>query len=98
MGKFRIPTVTVEDSNRRGWKVINEADFDPDKHKIYKEKPTKAEKKAEKKAEETDENATSSVAKMKKDELVAELDLFGLDTEGTVAELRERLTSAMAGE
>lgn len=30
-----LPTVTVVDDNRRGWRIINRADFDPAVHTLY---------------------------------------------------------------
>lgn len=42
---MQIPTVKIEAGNKRGFRVINERDFDPKKHKKHGEKP-KPKKKA----------------------------------------------------
>lgn len=37
-----IPTVKVEAASERGWRIINEADFDPKRHKLFAPKAAKA--------------------------------------------------------
>jgi hypothetical protein len=39
-----IPTVKIEAASERGWRIINEADFDPKRHKLFAEKAEKPEK------------------------------------------------------
>lgn len=38
-----IPTVKIEAASERGWRIINEADFDPKRHKLFAPKAAKAE-------------------------------------------------------
>ena len=45
---MQIPKVTIVDDNRRGFKNINEIDFDPKKHKLFKEKAVRAPRKRKK--------------------------------------------------
>lgn len=37
-----IPTVKIEAASERGWRIINEADFDPKRHKLFAPKAAKA--------------------------------------------------------
>ena len=39
----KVETVKIEDKNKRGFKTINKSNYDAKKHKLYKEKATKAE-------------------------------------------------------
>lgn len=32
---MRIPTVKIKKDSERGWSIINESDFDPDKHELF---------------------------------------------------------------
>lgn len=34
-----LPTIKIKDDNRRGWKIINMADFDPKRHVAVDEGP-----------------------------------------------------------
>jgi len=38
---MKVETVKIVDKNRRGFKTINESDYDAKKHKIFKPKPVK---------------------------------------------------------
>lgn len=37
-----IPTVKIEAASERGWRIINESDFDPKRHKLFAPKAAKA--------------------------------------------------------
>lgn len=34
---MRLPTVTIADDSPRGFKIINKSDFDPEKHKLFRD-------------------------------------------------------------
>ena len=60
-------------------------------------KPKSKAKAAESKAPAQIQAAKPALSKMKKDDLVKECEEFGISTEGTVPQLRERLKGARAG-
>lgn len=45
---MQIPKVTIEDDNYRGFKNINEVEFDDKKHNLFKEKVVRAKRKPRK--------------------------------------------------
>ena len=49
----RLPTVEIKSDHPRGYRIINESDFDPKQHTLYGEKAA-AKKLAPKPAEKTD--------------------------------------------
>ena len=80
---MRIPTVKVKKDSQRGWSIINEADFDPEKHALFDAPDVEA--------PAQEQAAPDDFDSMGKDDLHEILDAHGVEYDGRtgVAKLRE---------
>lgn len=77
-----LPTVKVKRNNDRGFRIINESDFDPDKHKLFD-------------GDASEPLTRDSLAKMKKADVIEVLEAHNaeFDASDKVGELRDLANS-----